>query len=117
MRSRIVGPRTSGDAVQTIHVKAVDADSLDRVQEDVSNLREQHRIRPGDNDDFQTRARRLAAAAPPWAGPLALRFSMLLVGLVFAPIPLWRGPSRPDRGATPRIKRRFPTQPLPRFVG
>jgi hypothetical protein len=48
MRSRMAGRRTSGDAVQTIHVKAVDADSLDRVQEDVSNLREQHRIRPGE---------------------------------------------------------------------
>jgi putative ABC transport system permease protein len=55
VRSRIVGRRTRGDAVQTIYVKAVDADSLDRVQEDVSNLlREQHRIRPGDDDDFQT---------------------------------------------------------------
>ena len=55
VRSRLVGRRFRGDAIQTIYVKSVDADTLDRVQEDVSNLlREQHRIRPGDDDDFQT---------------------------------------------------------------
>ncbi len=55
VRSRIVGRRSRGDAVQTIYVKAADAESLDRVQEDVSTLlREQHRIRPGEDDDFQT---------------------------------------------------------------
>jgi putative ABC transport system permease protein len=55
VRSRIVGRRSRGDAVQTIYVKAVDAESLDRVQEDTTNLlREQHRIRPGEDDDFQT---------------------------------------------------------------
>ncbi|WP_312166273.1 ABC transporter permease [Phenylobacterium sp.] len=55
VRSRIVGRRARGDTVQTIYVKAADGDSLDRVQEDTSTLlRELHRIRPGDDDDFQT---------------------------------------------------------------
>ena len=55
VRSRIAGRRSRGDSVQTIYVKAVDEDSLDRVQEDVTNLlRDQHKIRPGEDDDFQT---------------------------------------------------------------
>jgi putative ABC transport system permease protein len=55
VRSRIVGRRMRPDAVQTIYVKSTSADTLDRVQEDVINaLREQHRIRPGDDDDFST---------------------------------------------------------------
>lgn len=55
VRSRLVGRRLRGDAVQTIYVKAVSEDTIDRVQEDVTNLlRDQHRIRPGDDDDFQT---------------------------------------------------------------
>lgn len=55
VRSRIVGRRVQGDNVQTIYVKAASDDVLDRVQEDVSNvLRVQHRIRPGDADDFST---------------------------------------------------------------
>ncbi len=55
VRSRITGRRTRADAVQTIYVKASDADSLDRVQEDVTNLiRDQHRIKAGDDDDFAT---------------------------------------------------------------
>jgi putative ABC transport system permease protein len=55
VRSRIVGRRTRGDTVQTIYVKAATADDLDKVQEDVTNLiREQHRIKPGEDDDFQT---------------------------------------------------------------
>ena len=55
VRSRIVGRRIRGDAVQTIYVKAATADDLDKVQEDVTNLmREQHRIKPGEDDDFQT---------------------------------------------------------------
>jgi putative ABC transport system permease protein len=53
VRSRIVGRRVKGDTVQTIYVKAGTADDLDRVQEDLSNLlRERHRIRPGQEDDF-----------------------------------------------------------------
>ena len=53
VRSRIVGRRVKGDAVQTIYVKAASGDDLDRVQEDVANLvRERHRIRPGQDDDF-----------------------------------------------------------------
>jgi putative ABC transport system permease protein len=55
VRSRIAGRRSRGDSVQTIYVKATDEDSLDRVQEDVINLlRDQHKIRQGDDDDFQT---------------------------------------------------------------
>jgi putative ABC transport system permease protein len=51
VRSRIVGRRTRGD----IYVKAATADDLDKVQEDVTNLiREQHRIKPGEDDDFAT---------------------------------------------------------------
>lgn len=53
VRSRVVGRRVKGDDVQTIYVKAASADDLDRVQEDLSNLlRERHRIRPGQEDDF-----------------------------------------------------------------
>lgn len=55
VRSRIAGRRSRGDSVQTIYVKAVDENSLDRVQEDVTNLlRDQHKIRQGEDDDFQT---------------------------------------------------------------
>ncbi|WP_411286695.1 ABC transporter permease [Phenylobacterium sp.] len=55
VRSRIVGRRSRGDTVQTIYVKSETAEDLDRVQEEVSALlRETHRIRAGDDDDFQT---------------------------------------------------------------
>jgi len=55
VRSRLTGRRFRGDAIQTIYVKSVDAETLDRVQEDVTNLlREQHRIRQGEDDDFAT---------------------------------------------------------------
>ncbi len=44
----IVGRRFRGDTVQKIYVKATDADDLDRVQEDVTNLlRERHQHPPG----------------------------------------------------------------------
>jgi len=53
VRSRITGRRFGGDTVQTIYVKAIDADTLDRVQEEVTALlRERHRIRQGEDDDF-----------------------------------------------------------------
>jgi putative ABC transport system permease protein len=53
VRSRIVGRRVRGNAVQSIYVKAASADELDTVQEDVTNLlRERHRIRQGEDDDF-----------------------------------------------------------------
>ena len=53
IRSRVVGRRIRGAAVQQIFVKAESEDELDRVQEDATNVvREQHRIRPGDEDDF-----------------------------------------------------------------
>ncbi len=55
VRSRITGRRSRGDAVQTIYVKAMSDDTLDLVQDDVTNLlRDQHKIRQGEDDDFQT---------------------------------------------------------------
>lgn len=55
VRSRIIGRRIRADAVQTIFVKSANASDLDRVQEDVANLvRDQHHIKPGEDDDFQT---------------------------------------------------------------
>jgi len=55
VRSRVLGRRIRADAVQTIFVKATDASELDRVQEDVTGLiREQHHIKAGEDDDFQT---------------------------------------------------------------
>ena len=55
VRSRITGRRSRGDAVQTIYVKATSEDKLDQVQEEVINLlRDQHKIRQGEDDDFQT---------------------------------------------------------------
>lgn len=55
VRSRVVGGRRfRGDAVQQIYVKSGSAEDLARIQEDVTNLlRDRHRIRPGDDDDFQ----------------------------------------------------------------
>jgi putative ABC transport system permease protein len=53
VRSRVVGRRVQGSNVQTIYVKAANAEEMDRLQEDVTNLlRERHRIRPGAEDDF-----------------------------------------------------------------
>jgi putative ABC transport system permease protein len=53
IRSRVVGRRVRGSAVQQIFVKAESEEELDRVQEDATNVvREQHRIRPSDEDDF-----------------------------------------------------------------
>ena len=55
VRSRITGRRSRGDAVQTIYVKATSEDKLDQVQDEVINLlRDQHKIRQGEDDDFQT---------------------------------------------------------------
>ena len=55
VRSRLIGRRTRADAVNTIYVKAAQADGLDKAQEDITNvLRQQHRIRPGEEDDFAT---------------------------------------------------------------
>lgn len=55
VRSRVVGRRLRGEVVQTIYVKAESEGELSRVQEDVTNvIRQQHRIRPGDEDDFST---------------------------------------------------------------
>lgn len=53
VRSRVVGRRVKGDSVQQIFVKAKDAESMDRVQEDVTNLlRDRHHLREGQDDDF-----------------------------------------------------------------
>jgi putative ABC transport system permease protein len=55
VRSRVLGRRIRADAIQTIFVKATASEDLDRVQEDVTALiRDQHRIKPGEDDDFQT---------------------------------------------------------------
>ena len=55
VRSRVIGRRLRADSVQNIYVKAAAEDDIDRVQEDVTNvLRDQHRIRAGEDDDFQT---------------------------------------------------------------
>jgi putative ABC transport system permease protein len=49
-----VGRRVKGDTVQTIYIKAASEDDLSRVQEDTTTLlRERHRIREGEDDDFQ----------------------------------------------------------------
>ncbi len=54
VRSRVLGRRVRGDSVQQIMVEAASAEVLDRVQEDVANLlRDRHRIRQGEEDDFQ----------------------------------------------------------------
>jgi putative ABC transport system permease protein len=54
VRSRVVGRRVKGDTVQTIYIKAASEDDLSRVQEDATTLlRERHRIREGEDDDFQ----------------------------------------------------------------
>ena len=53
VRSRLVGRRLRGDTVMSIYVKAASDDVVDQVQEDVTNvMREQHKIQPGDDDDF-----------------------------------------------------------------
>jgi putative ABC transport system permease protein len=55
VRSRIIGRRIKADSVQTIYVKAVSEEELASVQEDIdSTLRSEHKIQPGDDDDFQT---------------------------------------------------------------
>ncbi|MCX8499427.1 MAG: ABC transporter permease, partial [Caulobacteraceae bacterium] len=54
VRSRVVGRRVKGDTVQTIYIKAASEDDLSRVQEDTTTLlRERHRIREGEDDEFQ----------------------------------------------------------------
>ncbi len=54
IRSRVVGRRIRGDAVQNIYIKAVDKEAIAKVQEDVTNLlRDRHKIAPGQDDDFQ----------------------------------------------------------------
>jgi putative ABC transport system permease protein len=54
VRSRVVGRRVKGDTVQTIYIKAASEDDLSRVQEDATTLlRERHRTREGQEDDFQ----------------------------------------------------------------
>ena len=53
VRSRVVGRRVRGDSVQQILVEASGPDTIDTVQEDVTSLlRDRHRIRSGEEDDF-----------------------------------------------------------------
>jgi putative ABC transport system permease protein len=53
VRSRVVGRRMRGGSVANILVKAKSEDDMNRVQEDVTNLlRDRHRIRAGQDDDF-----------------------------------------------------------------
>ena len=53
VKRRISGRVRSADSVSQISVKAVTEQALNQVQEDVENLlRERHRIRQGDDDDF-----------------------------------------------------------------
>ena len=55
VRSRIIGRRIKSDSVQTIYVKAVTEEELGTVQEEIDSvLRAEHRIQPGEDDDFQT---------------------------------------------------------------
>ena len=55
VRSRIIGRRIKADSVQTIYVKAASEEELASVQEDIdSALRAEHKIQPGEDDDFQT---------------------------------------------------------------
>jgi putative ABC transport system permease protein len=85
VRSRLVGRRLRGETVQTIYVKAENADELDRVQEDVTELlREQHRIRPGEDDDFnvQNMASILAASQAAIATFTVLLAAVAAVSLV-----------------------------------
>lgn len=54
-RSRVIGrgPGSRGNSVNQVYVKAVDEDALYRLEQDVAELlRERHRIRPGEEDDF-----------------------------------------------------------------
>lgn len=55
VRSRLIGRRARADTISVIYVKTADAEGLDKAQDDVANLlRDQHRIRPGEEDDFAT---------------------------------------------------------------
>src|SRR5690606_17311705 len=52
-RSRVVGRRARGDAINQIYVKAVDEDALYWLEQDTAELlRQRHRIQPGQDDDF-----------------------------------------------------------------
>ncbi|MFM8754362.1 MAG: ABC transporter permease, partial [Phenylobacterium sp.] len=55
VRNRIIGRRIKADSVQTIYVKAASEEELTLVQEEIDSvLRAEHRIQPGEDDDFQT---------------------------------------------------------------
>ena len=85
VRSRIVGRRVRGDSVQQIMVQADSAENIDAVQEDVANLlRERHRIRPGEEDDFnvQNTTSILEAASATTATFTILLSSVAAVSLV-----------------------------------
>ena len=55
VRSRLIGRRARGDTINIIYVKAADADGLDKAEDDIGDLlRQQHRLRKGEEDDFAT---------------------------------------------------------------
>ena len=53
VRERVVGRKIKGDAVQSIFVKATAPEMLDTVQDGLTDLlRDRHRLREGQDDDF-----------------------------------------------------------------
>ncbi len=55
VRSRVIGRRIKADSVQTIFVKAESEEAVNAVQENIDTLlRTEHRIQPGEDDDFET---------------------------------------------------------------
>jgi putative ABC transport system permease protein len=55
VRSRVIGRRIKADSVQTIFVKAESEEAVSAVQENIDTLlRTEHRIQPGEDDDFET---------------------------------------------------------------
>ena len=54
IRTKVLGRRIKGNSVQNILVQAADKDSMDQVQNDITDvLREKHKIPSPDLDDFQ----------------------------------------------------------------
>lgn len=78
-RSRLFGRRLRGDEVQQIYVKAADENVLYRVEEDVKTvMRVQHRLQPGQDDDFQVQNMASILEA---AGSATQTFTILLAAV------------------------------------
>ncbi len=78
-RSRLFGRRLRGDEVQQIYVKAADENVLYRVEEDVKTvMRVQHRLLPGQDDDFQVQNMASILEA---AGSATQTFTILLAAV------------------------------------